>query len=104
MAAALNRNHDRRPSPRRSALLALATAAGTLALPPASHAECFCEFINGVLQPMCGSSLELRPRCETPVRAWSVPVLAPPPLRVESCKPAALCNQHGFCRTKWVCD
>jgi hypothetical protein len=93
--------------PTRLMLLVLATAAGTLAAPPASRAGCFCEFINGVLQPMCGSSLELRPRCGAPVREWSVavPVLAPPPpLRVESCKPAALCNRHGFCRTKWVCD
>jgi hypothetical protein len=95
--------------PIRLMLLALATAAGTLGLPPASRAGCFCEYINGVLQPMCGSSLDLRPRCGAPVREWSmpvpVPVLAPPPpLRLASCKPAALCNRHGFCRTKWVCD
>jgi hypothetical protein len=90
--------------PTRLILLALATAAGTLALPPASRAECFCEYLNGVLQPMCGSSLELRPRCGAAAREWSVPVPAPPPLRVESCKPALLCNGHGFCRTKWVCD
>jgi hypothetical protein len=84
---------------------ALTTAALTLALPSPSHAECWCEFINGVVQPMCGSPVEIRPSCGQPVREWSVPVLvSPPPLRAESCKRAVLCDRHGFCRKKWVCD
>jgi len=90
--------------PTRLILLALATAALMLSLQRASHADCFCEFINGVVQPMCGSSLDIRPSCGHPVRVHEWPVLAPPPLRAESCKPAVLCNNHGLCSRKWVCD
>ncbi len=90
--------------PSRLLLQTLATAAA-LFVPVASHADCWCEWSNGVLQPMCASSLDILPRCGPPVREWSVSVLvSPPPLRVDTCKPAALCNRHGICRTKWVCD
>jgi hypothetical protein len=92
--------------PTRLMFQALATAALTLGVPDAAGAQCFCEFINGVMQPMCGSSLDIRPRCGHPIREWSTPVLVPPPppLRVDSCKPAVICYRHGVCRTKWVCD
>jgi hypothetical protein len=82
----------------------LTAATLTLALPLASHAECFCEFINGVVQPMCGSSLDIRPSCGYLVRERGPVLFSPPPFRVESCKPAVLCNKHGACRWKWVCD
>jgi hypothetical protein len=81
----------------------LTAAAVTLAPPAASHAECWCELINGVVQPICGSSVEIRPSCAQPVREWSAPVLVSP-LRAEACKRAVLCDRHGFCRKKWVCD
>jgi hypothetical protein len=89
----------------RALTTATLTLALALALPLASHAECFCEFINGVVQPMCSSSLEIRPSCGHPIRERAGPVLAsPPPLRVESCRPAVLCDRHGWCWKKWVCD
>lgn len=91
--------------PTRLIFQALATAALMLAVPDATRAQCFCEFINGVMQPMCGSSLDIRPRCGHPIREWSALVLgSPPPLRVDLCKPAVICYRHGVCRTKWICD
>ena len=92
--------------PKRVIFQALATAVLMLAVPDATRAQCFCEFINGVMQPMCGSSLDIRPRCGHPIREWSAPVLVSPlpPLRVDSCKPAVICNGSGVCRTRWVCD
>lgn len=84
---------------------ALITVSLTLSLPRASHAACFCEFINGVVQPMCSSSLDVRPSCGPPVRErWVTVVASPPPLRLESCRPAVICEKHGACRSKWVCD
>jgi hypothetical protein len=87
----------------------LAMIALGLAFSPPSHANCFCEYNNGVLQPMCGSSLDVRPTCgaivyppERPVAYTARPLL--PPLRPESCQPAAICNRHGLCRWRWVCD
>jgi len=91
--------------PTKLILQALMTAVLTLSLPLASHAECFCEFINGVVQPMCSSSLEIRPSCGHSMRERGVPALASlPPLRVESCRPAVLCGKHGSCWRRWVCD
>ena len=55
---------------------AVAVVAMTLAFSPAGHADCFCELINGVMQPMCGSSLDLRPRCEATIFASEPPVAA----------------------------
>jgi hypothetical protein len=90
--------------PTRLIFQALLTATLTL-LPLTSQATCFCEFINGVVQPMCSSSLEIRPSCGHRYREYERPVLASqPPLRVESCKPAVLCDKHGLCWKKWVCD
>jgi hypothetical protein len=83
----------------------LTIVALALAFSPAGYADCYCEYINGVMQPMCGSSLDLRPTCATTtyVPAYTArPVL--PPLRAESCRPAMICNGHGFCRWRWVCD
>ncbi|HEY2229868.1 MAG TPA: hypothetical protein VGI22_19425 [Xanthobacteraceae bacterium] len=87
----------------------LAMMALGLAFSPASHADCHCEYINGVTQPMCGSSLDVRPTCgatvylpERPTAYTERPVLAP--LHPESCRPAVICNRHGLCRWRWVCD
>jgi hypothetical protein len=87
----------------------LTTMALGPAFSPASHADCYCEYINGVVQPMCGSSLDIRPTCgatsylpERPAAYTARPLL--PPLRTESCRPAMVCNRHGLCRWRWVCD
>src|SRR5450631_3457989 len=89
---------------------AVTVVAMTLAFSPAGHADCFCELINGVMQPMCGSSLDLRPRCEATIFASEPPVAALtarpvlPPFRVATCRPAVVCNGNGFCRWRRICD
>src|SRR5208283_5504113 len=75
---------------------------------PAS-ASCICQCVNGQMQPLCASSIDLRPICPPTICPIAAPSVAPirpptlPPLGTSSCHQAQVCDQFGNCRWEQVC-
>ncbi len=65
-----------------------------------ANAACVCRCVNGVMQPLCSSSIDLRPICPTRVCPITLPRLAPlpapklPPLGTTSCHQAQVLNPY----------
>lgn len=75
-----------------------------ISIPTAGFADCFCMFANGVLQPICGSSLDVRPHCGpfySPKPLIVQPVMPPP---AELCSRVVVCDDRGrHCRRRVIC-
>lgn len=73
-------------------VLAAAVAALLILSSDPSQASCTCECVNGNVQPLCSSSIDLNPICAPrvcPLRTPSVeplPSLTPPPPGTSSCR------------------
>jgi hypothetical protein len=87
-----------------------AVCAGLLTLAStALHAGCTCQCVNGRMQPLCDSAIDLRPLCPPTVCPIASPSMAPisplmlPPLGTNSCQQARLCDPYGNCRWQPVC-
>lgn len=71
----------------------LLTAALLLYLTATSHAECVCRCVDGQMQPICESTIDLRPLCPVMVCALPLPQSKPiqppvlPPLGTTKCTP-----------------
>ena len=82
----------------------------TVALSSPLHAFCVCRCVDGRLQPLCTNTIEVPPVC--PVRicppgpATLPPVVAPklPPAGTSACRQAQICDRHGSCRWRQVCE
>ncbi len=65
-----------------------------------ANAACVCRCVNGVMQSLCSSSIDLRPICPTRVCPITLPRLAPlpapklPPLGTTSCRQAQVLNPY----------
>ena len=87
------------------------SAAGALLFMIASQAQadCICECVNGQMQPLCSSSIDLPPICPPTICPLDTPSIAPlpslrlPPLGATSCRPARVCDPFGNCRWQEVC-
>lgn len=73
-------------------------AATVVLLTPAAHAGCSCECVNGQVQAICDSAIDLRPICAPRVCGIAPPSVAPvqppmlPPLGTSSCAPQMVQN------------
>jgi hypothetical protein len=72
------------------------------------HAGCTCQCVNGQMQPLCSSALDIAPPCMGicgPVAPSIAPINPPtiPPPGTTSCRQAQICDQFGNCRWQQVC-
>jgi hypothetical protein len=81
-----------------------------LAHPAVAHAGCTCQCINGHMQPLCDSTIDLPPLCPPTLCPLESPSLPPletptlPPLGTNSCHQARICDAYGNCRWQEVCQ
>ena len=82
----------------------------TLGLIAEAGAACVCRCVNGEMQPLCSSSIDLPPICPPTVCPIAMPSVAPlnpptvPPIGTTSCRQAQVCNTFGQCRWQQVCN
>lgn len=73
-------------------------------------ADCTCECVNGRMQPLCDSSIDLPPICPPTLCPLAAPSLEPlnpptlPPLGTSECHQARVCDEFGNCRWQQVCE
>ncbi len=73
----------------------------TLAIVSRSDARCFCQCVGGRAIALCDTSSDIRPAC--------VPTLCPPNLGHDKtaplkCEQRQLCDDHGRCRLRTICQ
>jgi hypothetical protein len=87
-----------------SSLIFMALASST-----AAYAGCTCQCVNGQMQPLCDSSIDLAPICPPTICPITAPSIVPinpptlPPLGTTSCRQAQVCDPYGNCRWQQVC-
>jgi len=75
----------------------------------AAHASCTCQCVNGQMQPLCSSSIDLPPICPPAICPIMSPSIAPinpptlPPLGTSACRQARVCDMFGNCQWQQVC-
>jgi hypothetical protein len=73
-----------------------------------AKAGCTCQCVDGRMQPLCSSTLDIAPPCMG-ICPLTMPGIAPlddlslPPLGTTSCRQAQVCDQFGNCRWQRVC-
>ncbi len=89
--------------------LIFAVACAVLLVGGDAQAACTCQCVDGQMQPLCGSAIDLPPICPPAVCGPAAPSIAPinpptvPPLGTSSCRQARVCDQFGNCRWQQVC-
>ncbi len=88
----------------------MCVAAGIALLMSArAEAGCTCQCVDGRMQPLCESSIDLPPICPPSVCPIGGTSLAPinpptvPPIGTSSCRQARICDPFGNCRWQQVC-
>ncbi len=82
----------------------------TAMLSSEASAGCTCQCINGEVQPLCDSSIDLPPICPPTVCPIAPPSIAPispptiPPIGTSGCYQAQVCDAFGNCRWQQVCQ
>jgi uncharacterized membrane protein YeaQ/YmgE (transglycosylase-associated protein family) len=72
-------------------------------------AECVCQCVDGKMQPLCQSSIDLAPVCPAAVCPIAAPSIAPlkpatiPPIGTSQCREARVCDTFGNCQWREVC-
>ena len=75
-----------------------------------AEASCACQCVDGEVQPLCGSALDIPPICPPRICPIAAPSIAPirlptiPPLGTSSCRQARVCDFDGDCRWQQVCQ
>ena len=75
-----------------------------------AHAECICQCVNGHMQPLCNSAIDLPPICPPTICPIMGPSIAPinppaiPPIGTSECHQARVCDTFGNCRWQQVCQ
>jgi len=75
----------------------------------AASAACTCQCVNGQMQPLCQSAIDLPPVCAPTICPIAAPSLAPltapilPPLGTSQCEQAQICDTQGKCEWQQVC-
>ena len=86
--------------------LGAAIYAGTIS---AVQAGCTCQCVNGEIQPLCNSALDIPPICMPTICPIMMPSIAPiempriPLIGTSSCRQARICDQWGNYRWQEVC-
>jgi len=76
----------------------------------AVNAACTCQCVNGQIQPLCQSTIDMPPVCAPticPIVAPSLPPLPAlilPPLGTSQCRQAQICDTQGKCEWQQVCE
>lgn len=71
-----------------------------------SEARCTCQCVNGQMQPLCESSIDLPPICPPTICPIQTPSIAPlpslgiPPLGTTRCRQVQVFNQYSM-RYEW---
>jgi hypothetical protein len=90
-------------------LLGLSAGVALLISAPA-EAACTCECVDGEMQPLCSSPLDIPPICPPRICPIVGPSIAPinpptlPPVGTWSCRQARICDPYGNCRWQQVCE
>lgn len=89
----------------RTTVLAAAMIALAGLLPSGAQAECVCRCVNGQMQPICRSALDIAPFCPgmCPLAGPSIAPIQPPmlpPLGTQSCQQAQVYNSYAG-RYEW---
>jgi len=72
-------------------------------------ASCSCQCVNGQMQPLCESAIDLPPICPPAICPVMVPSIAPihpptvPPVGTRQCRQARVCDTFGNCQWQQVC-
>jgi hypothetical protein len=75
-----------------------------------AEASCTCQCVDGEMQPLCSSAIDIPPICPPRVCPIAGPSIAPinpptiPPLGTSSCRQAQVCDRYGNCRWQQVCQ
>ncbi len=75
-----------------------------------AEASCTCHCVDGEMEALCGSALDIRPICPPRICPIAGPSIAPinpptiPPLGTSSCRQARVCDSFGNCRWQQVCQ
>lgn len=75
----------------------------------AARAACECQCVDGRMQPLCDSAIDMRPMCPAMLCPMAPPSLAPiapqtlPPLGTTQCRQARVCDVMGHCGWQEVC-
>lgn len=91
-------------------LITFTALLGLVALPSQAIAGCTCQCVNGRMQPLCDSAIDLRPICPPTICGITPPSIAPinpptiPPLGTTQCRQAQVCDTFGNCRWQQVCN
>jgi hypothetical protein len=76
----------------------------------AADASCVCACVDGHMQPICQSAIDLPPLCPLalcPLVQLSIAPLPPltlPPLGTSQCRQARVCDRSGECLWRPVCE
>jgi hypothetical protein len=74
-----------------------------------ADAACVCQCVDGEMQPLCQSSIDLPPICPPAVCPIAPPSVTPinpptlPPLGTSQCRQARVCDAFGNCQWQQVC-
>jgi hypothetical protein len=74
-----------------------------------ANAACTCQCVDGQMQPLCQSAIDLPPICPATICPIAAPSLAPlepptlPPLGTSQCRQARVCDSVGNCQWQQVC-
>ncbi len=75
-----------------------------------AEASCTCQCVDGQMQPLCMSPLDVSPICpptDCPIASPSIAPINPPtipPPGTSSCRQARICDPYGNCRWQQVCE
>ncbi len=75
----------------------------------AANAACTCQCVDGQMQPLCESAIDLPPICPATICPIAPPSMAPlkppvlPPLGTSQCRQAQVCDSVGNCQWQQVC-
>jgi hypothetical protein len=75
-----------------------------IALVGSAEATCVCRCVDGEMQPLCSSAIDLPPICPLTICPLTAPSIVPfapltlPPLGTTDCRRAQVCNGFGNCR------
>ncbi len=94
---------------RRTMRLKLLGASIALLMGAQAEASCTCQCVDGAMQPLCDSAIDVAPICPSRICPIAGPSIAPinpptiPPLGTSSCRQARVCDPFGNCRWQQVC-
>jgi hypothetical protein len=82
---------------------------GMMLASTSAYAGCACQCVNGEMQPLCDSAIDLPPICPPTICGIAPPSIPPiaapilPPLGTSYCRQAQVCDTWGNCRWQQVC-